>query len=234
MAVAQRKASPAPSIAWREFSAEAEPELWIFESSLMTPRDAQRARLLRILRANADTQFGLEHGFASMQSIHDFQTRVPVSDWSSICHWVSRAKSGEKRVLTEEHPVHFERTSGSGAQQKDIPYTNALLREFQSALVIWLATLVRDCPAIAGPSYWSISPDNSPPEKTAAGVTVGSASDASYLAGSPAEKLLSTVVGSIAPGTDRGNWQLEALRMMAAEPELRMVSVWSPTFLLSL
>jgi hypothetical protein len=234
MAAAQRLALPASSIAWRDFSAAAEPELRIFESSLMAPRDAQRARLWWILRANTDTQFGLEHGFGSMQSIHDFQTRVPVSDWSRICRWVDRAKSGEERVLTAEYPVHFERTSGSGEQHKDVPYTNALLREFQSALVVWLATLVRDCPGIAGPSYWSISPDNSPPEQTAAGVTVGSASDASYLEGSPAEKLLPTVVGSIAPGTNPGEWQLEALRVMAAEPELRMLSVWSPTFLLSL
>ena len=234
MADTLRQALLTPSIPWQEFAAEAEPELRNFESSLTTPREAQRARVWEILRANADAQFGTEHGFASMQSIRDFQTRVPVSDWTSISGWVSRAKSGEKRVLTEEHPVHFERTSGSGAQHKDVPYTNALLREFQSALVVWLATLVRDCPAIAGPSYWSISPDNSPPDKTAGGVTVGSASDASYLAGSPAEKLLPTVVGSIVPGTYRGDWQLEALRMMVAEPDLRMLSVWSPTFLLSL
>jgi hypothetical protein len=234
MADTSRKARPTPSIHWQEFAAEAEPELRNFESSLPAPRDAQRARLWEILRANADTQFGTEHGFASMQSMRDFQTRVPVSDWASISRWVSRAKSGERRVLTEEDPVHFERTSGSGAQHKDVPYTIALLREFQSALVVWLATLVRDCPAIAGPSYWSISPDNSPPGKTAGGVKVGSASDASYLAGSPAEKLLPTVVGSIVPGTYRGDWQLEALRMMVAEPDLRMLSVWSPTFLLSL
>ena len=229
-----RQAPAAPGIPWHAFAAEAAPELRKFESALMSPGDAQRARLWRILRANADTHFGSEHGFAAMQSIRDFQSRVPVSDWTRISHWVSRAKSGEQRVLTDEPPVHFERTSGSGAQHKDVPYTNALLREFQSALIVWLATLVRDCPAIAGPSYWSISPDNSAPEKTAGGVTVGSASDASYLAGSPAEKLLPTVVGSIVPGSYRGDWQLEALRMMVAEPDLRMLSVWSPTFLLSL
>ena len=229
-----RQSSPATGTAWSEFVAEAEPELRNFEASLLTPRDAQMTRLWRILRANADTHFGIEHGFASMQSVHDFQTRVPVSDWSSMSHWVRRAKSGEKHVLTAEQAVHFERTSGSGAVHKDIPYTSALLREFQSALVVWLASLVRDCPSVAGPCYWSLSPDSAPPEKTAGGVTVGSASDASYLAGSPAEKLLPTVVGAIVPGAFRGDWQLEALRIMAGEPGLRMLSVWSPTFLLSL
>lgn len=234
MADPLRQTSPAANTAWDEFFAEAEPLLRKFESSLMSPGDAQRARLWRILHANADTHFGIKHGFASMQSIRDFQTRVPVSDWSGMSPWVDRAKSGQKRALTAENPVHFERTSGSGAEHKDVPYTNALLREFQSALVVWLASLVRDCPAIAGPCYWSMSPDNSPPEKTAGGVTVGSASDASYLAGSPAEKLLPTVVGSISPGTDSVDWQLDALRMMAAEPGLKLLSVWSPTFLLSL
>ena len=234
MAVVQHQASPAPGIAWGAFYAEAEAELRYFESSMIAPRDAQQARLWQILHANAGTRFGLEHGFGSVQSVREFQTRVPVSDWSSLVPWVRRARSGEKCVLTGEDPVHFERTSGSGAQHKDIPYTTPLLREFQSALVVWLATLVRDCPAIAGPSYWSISPDNSPPQTTAAGITVGSASDASYLAGSPAEKLLPTVIGSAAPDAEGGDWQLETMSLIAAEPDLRMLSVWSPTFLLSL
>lgn len=153
-------------------------------------------------------------------------------------------------MLTSEDPVHYERTSGSGALRKDIPYTGALMREFQSALVVWLATLVRDCPAVAGPSYWSLSPDPSPTEATASGIKIGSASDAVYLTGCPAERLLPTVVGSaalweaVAPGSRNSgaaadgrsgdDWQLETVRMLAAAPDLRMLSVWSPTFLLSL
>ena len=232
MVMVQRQAGPAP--AWRRFAAEAEPGLRRFEAAMKVPRDAQEHRLRQILRANAGTQFGREHGFGTVESIRDFQDRVPEADWTSVSRWVSRAKAGEKCVLTAEDPFHFERTSGSGARQKDIPYTNALLREFQSALIVWLAALVRDCPAIAGPSYWSLSPDRSPPETTAAGTTVGSASDAGYLAGCPAERLLSTLVGTTALGEAGSDWQLETLRLLAAESDLRMLSVWSPTFLLSL
>jgi hypothetical protein len=234
MVIAPSQASQAPSTAWREFAAEAEPELRHFESSMKDPRNAQQNRLLQILRTNVGTRFGLEHGFRNINSVRDFQDRVPESDWSSVAHWVSQVKTGEKRVLTGEEPIHFERTSGSGAHHKDIPYTNALMREFQRALVVWLATLVRDCPAIAGPSYWSLSPDLSPPETTAAGITVGSASDATYLTGCPAERLLSTVVGTTALRKDASDWQLETMKLIAAESDLRLLSVWSPTFLLSL
>jgi hypothetical protein len=234
MAMAQRQRGSAPAAAWKQFAAEAEPELRRFEAAMKAPRERQERRLQQILRANVGTQFGREHGFGTVESIRDFRNRVPESDWTSVSCWVDRAKAGEKRVLTAEDPVHFERTSGSGAPQKDIPYTTALMREFQSALVVWLATLVRDCPAIAGPSYWSLSPDRSPPELTDAGITVGSASDASYLADCPAERLLPTVVGTRALREASRDWQLETLRSIAAEADLRMLSVWSPTFLLSL
>ncbi|MEO8269027.1 MAG: GH3 auxin-responsive promoter family protein, partial [Aureliella sp.] len=164
MVIAPSQASPAPSTAWKEFAAEAGPELRHFESSMKDPRTAQLNRLSQILRANSGTRFGLEHGFSSVRSVRDFQERVPEADWSSVAPWVSQAKAGGRRVLTDEDPIHFERTSGSSVHHKDIPYTSALMREFQRALVVSLATLVRDCPAIAGPSYWSLSPDPSPPE----------------------------------------------------------------------
>ena len=224
----------AQSPEWRAFSAAAKPTLQNFESALQDPAAAQQEQLWRILRANAETQFGRKYGFSSVRSIQDFQRRVPESNWANTKPWVERAMSGEQGVLTSEEPVHYERTSGSGSQNKDIPYTPSLLREFQSALVVWLASLARDCPAISGPGYWSMSPDLSPPGRTAAGVSVGSVSDAVYLAGSPAEILLPTVVGGIGPETDGDDWQLHTLSKIVAESNLRLLSVWSPTFLLSL
>src|SRR5690606_15529284 len=54
-----------------------------------------------------------------------------------------------------------------------------------------------------------------------------------YLAGSAAEQLLATVVGAAALSapSESGDWRLETACALAAEPELRMLSVWSPTFL---
>jgi hypothetical protein len=234
MALTQPHTASSPSTAWQRFAVAADPELRRFEAALRSPGEAQLECLRRILRANAGTAFGRAHGFGAVATAEDFRNRVPESDWSAIESWVGQTKAGEKAVLTQEPTMHFQRTSGSGAARKDMPYTQGLLREFQRALVVWLAALRRDLPAIAGPSYWSLSPDRTPPEDTAAGIPVGSASDAAYLEGCAAEELLSTVVGAHALGVDRGDWQLETLRSLVAEPELRLLSVWSPTFLTSL
>src|SRR5690606_20946616 len=167
--------------AWGRFAAEAAGELRHFESALQAPREVQERRLRVILRANAETRFGREHGFSAVQSIRDFQRCVPESSWAAVEPWIERIKGGERNVLTAEQPLHFERTSGSGAHRKDIPYTQALLHEFQSALVVWLASLARACPDVDGPSYWSLSPSFAPPETTAGGIPVGSSGDAVYL-----------------------------------------------------
>ena len=234
MAVARSQPPPAPVSAWAEFFEAARPALARFESALRAPGDAQRARLRLILEANAATAFGREHRFASISAASDYQSRVPVSDWSAVEPWIRRSMAGEVAVLTAAAPVHFERTSGSGARQKHIPYTRELLGEFQNALVVWLAALKRDCPAIAGPAYWALSPDLSRPQTTPVGIPVGSASDASYIAGSAAERLLPTLVSGATYGDRVGDWQLATLNAIAAEPDLRLLSVWSPTFLLAL
>jgi hypothetical protein len=223
-----------PRAAWNQFATEAAAALGEFEAAMAAPRAAQQQRLLAILRANAGTCFGRAHAFDAIDSIADFQRRVPQSGWLDMAPWVERSKAGEHAVLTAEDPVHFERTSGSGARSKDIPYTPALLCEFQSALVASLASLHRDCPDIAGPGYWSLSPQLAPPQKTPAGVTVGSASDALYVAGSPAAHLLASVVGADALSADASAWQLRTWQRLVLEPDLRLMSVWSPGFLLAL
>lgn len=223
-----------PHAAWEQFAAEAGPTLREFELAIRAPRAAQLQRLQAILEASAGTHFGRQHDFASIDSPAEFQRRVPVACWPDVAPWVNRAKTGQSGVLTAEDAVHFERTSGSGSASKDIPYTPALLREFQRALVVSLATLHRDCPGVAGPGYWSLSPDHAPPEFTPGGITMGSAGDALYVADSPLEQLLPSIVGTAGEHAAGQDWQLHTLAMLAAEPELRLLSVWSPSFLQSL
>ena len=223
--------------AWAAFARDAESVLQDFESALEHPADVQRQQLRRIVSANADTDFGRAHNFAEVESAEDYQRQVPIADWADLAPLTERMKAGEARVLTFEDAFHFERTSGSGAQSKDVPYTAALMQEFQRALVVWLASLLRDCPAVAGPSYWSLSPDPAPPEITPAGVTIGSAGDAAYLANSAVENLLPTVIGAGAFGADAADseeWRVRTLGCLADEADLRMLSVWSPTFLMTI
>lgn len=226
--------APQHANAWAAFAAGARPELDRFESAIEQPGQVQRERLRSILAANAETQFGIDYRFSRIRSVEDYQTRVPIADWSDMSPRVERVKAGDAHVLTRGAPFHFERTSGSGSRCKDIPYTSDLMLEFQRALVIWLASLLRACPGVAGPSYWSLSPDPMPPDEAPTGVTIGSVGDAAYLAGSIVERLLPTVIAVDSSSANDDDWRIRTLDQLVREPDLRMLSVWSPTFLLAI
>lgn len=237
----QPAAMPVPGLrtAWSLFRSDAEPCVDAFRHSHAAPRSAQLARLLSILSAAKDTEFGREHGFASLASYEAYAGRVPPMAWSDMQSWIDKASSSDDNVLSAERPLFYEPTSGTGAACKLIPYTGSLLGEFQQALVVWLATLYDDCPDIAGGrSYWALSPPTPPHAPTANGTAVGGTGDAAYLADSFAAPLLGGVLnpGQLPPDSlaHPYRWQSLTLSAMIGAPDLRMISVWSPAFLLAL
>jgi hypothetical protein len=220
--------------AWSAFAAEAAPTLAAFEESLTDPEGVQRELLRVILARNARTDYGRRYDFASIRSYADYRRRVPVTEWADVAPWVQRSQATLASVLSAETPCFYERTSGSCAASKLIPYTPSLLAELQRAVVVWLAQLQRACPAIAGPSYWALSPVAAPGGSAPNGIPIGSASDAQYLRGSAAERLWSTVLDTSAAVSEPTTWRLATLVKLIAATDLRMLSVWSPTFLTAL
>ena len=226
-------------VPWRRFAAAAAPLVGSFRAAHRDPAGAQRAILDRLVRAAADTPFGRRHDFASVRDHRDYAERVPVSSWADMARWVDPFDERFDPHGGAIPPSFFEPTSGSSARRKLIPYTSALLAEFQRAVLVWLATLHRACPAIAaGRSYWALSPPFRPsaasPPTTPEGVPIGGNGDASYLVDSAAMPLLGSVLGPAwrdRPGSD---WRLATLVSMIEADDLTLISVWSPTFLLSL
>jgi hypothetical protein len=215
---------------WRAFAAAAAPMLVDFERSLGAPAAAQRRRLEAILTRNADSEYGRRYGFAAIRSYEEFCERVPLTTWQELAPWVERAQTAREAVLTAEAPLFFERTSGSSAARKDVPYTPSMLAELQRALVVWLARLYVVCPRVEGPSYWALSPLTTGTASTPNGIPVGSASDAEYLVGCAAEQLLPTVVDTRDAVRDSADWRRTTLLALAGAANLRLLSVWSPTF----
>ncbi|WP_164570704.1 GH3 family domain-containing protein, partial [Pseudomonas viridiflava] len=96
-----------------------------------------------------------------------------------------RAQRESGPILTREAPLFFERTSGSSAVQKHIPYTRSFLGELQGALTVWLADMHRQIPEIGdGSGYWSMSPPMQAQAIAENGIAIGSTSDLAYLKGS--------------------------------------------------
>ncbi|MCA8293644.1 GH3 auxin-responsive promoter family protein [Burkholderia sp. AU30198] len=222
-----------PADAWRTFARAAQPDVDRWQAGLEAPGDTQARRLMALLAANRDTAFGRRFGFDRIDSPAQFRERVPVHAAADFLPWLERMSQEPEPVLTAERPVFLERTSGSTARQKLIPYTPAFLRELQAAMIVWLADMYRGCPALGeGRAYWSMSPPLQAPGVTPNGIPVGSASDLDYLGDSPAAALASTLLVPPLTG-DASTWRRETLRALVADEALAFISVWSPTFLTS-
>jgi len=94
-----------------------------FDTATRDPLRIQTALLLDMVRRNADTEYGRRYGFASINSIADFQKQVPVITYADIERDMERVVAGEKNIFTAEDPVMFAQTSGTTGKPKFIPVT---------------------------------------------------------------------------------------------------------------
>jgi hypothetical protein len=203
-----------------------------FRTALGDPRGTQLALLRSYLRRNADTAFGRRHRFGSIRSVQDFRERVGIASYDGYAEWIARIADGMPRVLTAA-PVRVLQSTGGSIQAKRIPYTADLQAELRRAVGPWLVDLARRWPsAMAGRSYWAISP-------VARGATdddavrVGFEDDAEYLGGVWRRLVDRTLV---APNALRfiphvESWRYVTLLFLLAANDLSFVSVWHPSFL---
>ena len=99
------------------------------------PETAQQDALKRILTANAATDFGREHRFATIDGTDAVRQTVPVQDYERLRPYVERQEGTDAPALTALPPVFYQRTSGTVGAPKDIPLTEAgiaRIRNFQS------------------------------------------------------------------------------------------------------
>ena len=94
-----------------------------FEIASNQPGAVQRAKVLSLMRKNAETVYGRRYGFASIRTVEDFQKQVPVVTYNDIRRDIDRTLEGESGILTAEDPVMFAQTSGTTGDPKFIPVT---------------------------------------------------------------------------------------------------------------
>lgn len=94
------------------------------------PAQVQEAQLLALLRAAKDTQFGREHGFASIRSVKEYQQRVPLRTYEQF--WEQYWKPLFPRITNCSWPgtiPFFAVSSGtSSGRTKYIPVSNQMVR----------------------------------------------------------------------------------------------------------
>ncbi len=204
-----------------------------FASALQRPAEVQGEWLMRRIAADAESMFGREHDFASLRSPADFARRVPMRDWDGFAPWVERIRLGEKSVLGIEEVTHLAPTSGSLGARKLIPFTASLHRGFTSAVAAGMVDVAGLEPGIlGGPAYWSISP-LADEQDASAEVPVGFVDDAEYLGGWRAmlARVLMAVPSDLRLERDVDRFWLRTATHLLAARNLRLISVWHPSFL---
>ena len=218
----------------------AQSRAWLsFRRALRQPQAVQERRLSHYLRANAGSDFGRRYRFADIRSCAQFQERVPLSSYESYVEAIGRMRVGARNVLTSARVRCLQPSSGSTRAAKLIPYTADLQAEFSRAVGPWVFDLARTTPRLlGGPAYWSITPAAAAQEAgTSAGAGArtrfGFESDSAYLGGWLRRLADGTLVAceDLKHAGDIAEFRHRTLLRLVSTPELRLISVWHPSFL---
>lgn len=196
---------------------------------------ATQTRLLaEYLQTNGGTEYGETYRFAEITTPGQYQSRVPLSDYDTYVSSIERIGRGRPSILTAEPVRMFELSSGSTAASKLIPYTARLKAEFQRGIAPWIFNLYSHHREIlGGPAYWSITPLTTGKVFTPAGLPIGFESDSSYL-GPLGQRLVTAIMAvpdTVKDFASLDDFRYATLLSLLRQPELRLISVWNPTFL---
>jgi len=192
----------------------------------------QRQKLDALLRrvAAARIQPAWQGGIPSWEAFRDLYPLTRYADWQKAI----RDQRMGKESLIDSPLVRYQPTSGSSEKLKLIPYTRHFLGELDAAIGPWLAGMYRRFPGLkGGVHYWSVSwlPQNQYDDLR------GNLNDDSELMGG-VKRLLAAHSQAVSPdvalAASPNDAMFATLCYLVARPDLRMLSVWSPTFALQL
>ena len=190
--------------------------------------------MFKYLKQNRTTDYGARYQFDTITSSSGYQERVPLTTYDDYVEDITRIGEGQMSVLTTEPVRMFELSSGSTAPSKLIPYTDSLKSEFQRGIAPWIYNLYTNMPnLLGGPAYWSITPNTDGKRFTPAGICIGFESDSEYL-GLLGRWLVDSVMAvpnSIKNISNVDSFRYATLLYLLRRPDLRLISVWNPTFL---
>ncbi len=206
------------------------PEWFRFRQALTDVEACQRQALLSILQGHRFSDFGRRHGFERLTTAEEFQSAVPLDSEEALSEEIERLAETGRSGRVDEAVLLLEPTSGSTGPSRLIPYTASLKAQFQRAVGAWVADLFWRRPGLMnGRAYWSLSPPVA--ARRHGRMKVGFEHDAEYL--SPLARWLSGCVCLDTRAEEERFWEHTCQVLLQAR-DLRLISVWSPSFLLVL
>jgi hypothetical protein len=126
---------------WLKFSAANH-----FDDSTWDPAQAQERKLLELVKRNAGSAYGREHGLDTVKSVADFRSAVPPNTYETLEPYIERTLQGESGVLTSDAALMFATTSGTTGSAKFIPVTPSYLDEYSHGVHVHLYRMFADFP----------------------------------------------------------------------------------------
>ncbi|MFO0799491.1 MAG: GH3 auxin-responsive promoter family protein [Gemmataceae bacterium] len=116
-----------------------------FEAACLEPEAVQTALLFHILRKQAATGFGRDHGFPQIRTVADYRRSVPIAPYERVAPYIERVQKGELNALLADRAVRlFALTSGTTASRKLIPVTDDYLAAYRRGWNMWGVRMYRD------------------------------------------------------------------------------------------
>jgi hypothetical protein len=191
----------------------------------------QRKKLMEIIRKNIGSKFGINHSFADIKSIKDFQKNVRIMNYDEYSATIQEISSENQGILTSEDVLLFEPTSGSASNSKLIPYTESLRIDFVRGIGPWLFSdykMHED--AMIGTHYWSISPiSKSKSAQMKNGIKIGFDDDSSYL-GNMGDEFFA-IPKEIKYVNNLKTFKYLTQLFLAKNRNLSFISLWNPSML---
>jgi len=94
------------------------------------PHDVQDEWFVKLISAAKDTEWGLKHDYANINSYEQYVQNVPINSYESLKPYVDRLRKGEQNILWPSDIKWFAKSSGTTAgKSKYIPVSRHALEE---------------------------------------------------------------------------------------------------------
>ena len=94
------------------------------------PMEVQSECLKGLILTAKDTKWGKKHHYSTINSLREFQERVPVQDYENIKPYIQRLRKGEQNLLWPSEIKWFAKSSGTTSDKsKFIPVSQEALEE---------------------------------------------------------------------------------------------------------
>ena len=108
----------------KKYISEGKRALERMEDSGRRGRSVSTETLMRLIRANEDTEYGKKYHFRDIRSYADYAKRVPFSVYEDYEPYIERMICfNQKKLITADEIVYYAHTSGTSGVSKMIPCT---------------------------------------------------------------------------------------------------------------